>query len=967
MESFPARQSDPAALSQLRLVRERVDMLPDPLSTFVGREGELREITRLLDGTRLLSLTGAGGSGKTRLAIEAAKRVHGRFADGVWWVELAPIESPDLVANAVLTALGERAQSGHGVTAQLVAALADRELLLVFDNCEHLVAECARLASTLLRASPRLRVLATTREALNVPGEVVWPVPTLPHDAAVRLFDERARAVAPNFRITDDNAGAVVEICRRLDGLPLAIELAAARVTALTPAQIAERLDDCFRLLGRTRHASVPRQETLRATIDWSHALLDPAQREVLSRLSVFAGGCTLAAAEAVCVGGDILHADVLVHLCALVDRSLVIAEMFGAETRYRLLETVRQYAAERLEAAGAADVVRRRHAEHFVDVAEKAEAQRFGAHRDTVVAPLRADLDNVRAALRWSTEHDAGLFVRLAFGQGWCYFAWGLWREGRDWLERALALPAGAHRNGARARALSDVAYLASHQADFGRSRQAFEESMEIWEALGNPRQRALAAQMLAQTYLFERSPSSVETALRIAEESEQVLSTAGDWLGACWASATLGGVYAALGDRERGMVAYDRARELAYRVGHPMSVGIGCMGMASLAIAAGDLTRAASLLGEGLAAHRQAPDYMFLAWTIECAAMYAAASGRLAEATRLLGADQMLRRHAGAVISIEMMYPDMFASIVRAAREGIGGAAYDALLDEGRRLDIDGTLALAERVVAMEASERPAAPTTAASEPAVRVVSLGAVRVERHGVPVPLAEWKYAKARELLFLLLLHPEGRTREQIGIALWPDVSAEQLRSNLHPVLHHLRRVLGGPEWIVHEAGVYRFDRTRDYRFDVDVLEERMASATSLRGDREAIVSRLAQLLDLYQGDLLEQDPPAGDWHVDRQGMLRRRYLETLAALGEACMALGRWRDAEDAWRHIIARDNLNESAYRMLMRCCEQLGERREALRIYERLVGVLRDELDAEPDPETVAVLDRIQGALSA
>ena len=273
----------------------------------------------------------------------------------------------------------------------------------------------------------------------------------------------------------------------------------------------------------------------------------------------------------------------------------------------------------------------------------------------------------------------------------------------------------------------------------------------------------------------------------------------------------------------------------------------------------------------------------------------------------------------------------------------------------------------ALAERVVAMEPGERPAATATTASEPAVHVMSLGAVRVERHGIPVPLAEWKYAKARELLFLLLLHPEGRTREQIGVALWPDVSAEQLRSNLHPVLHHLRRVLGGPEWIVHEAGVYRFDRTRDYRFDVDELEALTASATSLGGDREAIVSALAQVLDHYRGDLLEQDPPAGDWHLDRQGMLRRRYLETLAVLGKACMALGSWRDAEDAWRHVIARDNLNETAYRMLMRCCEALGERREALRVYERLVGVLRDELDAEPDAETRAVLDRIQGALSA
>ena len=375
-------------------------------------------------------------------------------------------------------------------------------------------------------------------------------------------------------------------------------------------------------------------------------------------------------------------------------------------------------------------------------------------------------------------------------------------------------------------------------------------------------------------------------------------------------------------------------------------MTVGIGCMGVASLAITMGDLPRAAAFLKEGLAAHRRAPDYMFLAWTIGCAAMYAASSGKLADAARLLGADRMLRRHAGAVIAMETFYPEVHALVVGSARETLGDSTFEALFDEGSRLDAMGSIALAEHVVAPEFATERAEPAVTAVGPALRVVSLGIVRVERHDVPVPLAEWKYAKARELLFLLLLHPEGRTREQIGVALWPEVSADQLRTNLHPVLHHLRRVLGGPEWIVHEAGVYRFDRARDYRFDVDELETLMSSAAAMKSDRDAVTAGLARLIELYQGDFLEQDPPAGDWHLDRQDALRRRYVESLATFGNACMALGMWRDAEDAWRQVIQRDNLDEVAYHMLMRCHEQLGERREALRVNERLAAVLRDEL---------------------
>ena len=959
MESSGARQSTPNAQAPLRLVRDSSESLPDPLSSFIGRETELAEIADRLASNRLVTLTGAGGSGKTRLAIEAARHRNDYVSDGLCWVDLAPVEDPALVGAAVLSALGERVQANRAASNQLVATLADRELLLILDNCEHLVAECARLVTSLLRGVPRLRVLATSREALTVPGEVVWPVPTLPMTTAMQLFEERARAVAPAFRVDDSNREAVSEVCRRLDGLPLAIELAAARISALSPTQIAARLDDCFRLLGGTRRAALPHQQTLRATIEWSYALLPPSERVLLDRLSVFAGGCTLAAAEAVCADDDLPAADVLAHLCALVDRSLVISDSSSAETRYRLLETVRQYGAEQLEATGNADAVRRRHVEYFVRVAEASAAERFGAKRDWIAAGLQPEIDNVRVALRWSAEHESDLFVRLAFGLGWMYFATGLWWEGREWLERALAMPLGQRRDAGRAQALSDLAYLANHQMDMARSRPALEESLAIWDEIGNSRERSMTAIILSQSYVFGGPPEMLPTALRLAEESERTSRSLGHWLGTSWAALTLGGVYGALGDGDRAVAAYDEGRRLAYVAHEPMSVGIGCMGMASIALARGDLARAAALLREGLAGHRQAPEYMFLAWTIECTAMYAAARGRLADAARLLGGDQTLRRKGGATMGIEVTQREVYARIIEGARQALGDAAFEATMQEGRQLDMAGLIAFAEKVVAPD--DENAVPTQV---PSLRVTTLGAVRIDRDGVSVPLSEWKYAKARELLVLLLVHPQGRTREQIGIALWPEVSAEQLRSNLHPVLHHLRRVLGGNEWVMHEGGVYRFDRSRDYAFDAEEMERLVASASRANGDRESTAASIAAAVELYGGDFLEQDPPATDWHLERQDALRRLYHDTLSDLGRLWMELGLWREAEDVWRKVIARDDLNEAAYRELIRCHERLGDRREALRVYERLRTVLRDELDAEPDAETRSLVERLHGA---
>src|SRR5829696_1005005 len=332
--------------------------LPSALSSFVGREKEIAEVRRLLEDTRLLTLTGAGGCGKTRLALAAADELVEKFDEGVWMVDLAPLADPSLVPQAVASTLGVREQPGRSLTETLSGYLGSRKVLLVLDNCEHLVEACAKLAEVLLRSCPELRVLATSREALGITGEVTWLVPSLslpdlrhlpafeslPQYESARLFLERTAAVKPTFVLSEQNAGAVAQICYRLDGIPLAIELAAARRKVLSVEQIAERLEDTFGLLSAGGRTAVPRHRTLHATMDWSHELLPEEERALFRCLSVFAGGFTLEAVESVCAGEDLRSDEVLELLSHLVDKSLVMVREESGEARYRLLETVRQY-----------------------------------------------------------------------------------------------------------------------------------------------------------------------------------------------------------------------------------------------------------------------------------------------------------------------------------------------------------------------------------------------------------------------------------------------------------------------------------------------------------------------------------------------------------------------------------------------------------------------------------------------
>jgi len=370
--------------------------LPIQLTSFIGREREIAEIKELMRSTRLLTLTGAGGCGKTRLALQVAADVVETFRDGVWFVDLVGLSDPTIVPQAVASTLGMREASGRPLLAMLADYLRDRHVLLVLDNCEHLVVACAQLADNLLGACPHLQILATSREAVGIEGEQTFRVPSLSVPdlqrlptlekltdyEAVRLFTERARWSQSAFRVTYQNAEAVARVCVQLDGIPLAIEMAAARVKVLTVEQIATRLNDRFRLLSAGSRTALPRHQTLRATMDSSHDLLPEKERRVLRRASVFAGGWTLEAAEAICAGDGVEASEILDPLTRLVDKSLVIAEPHGGETRYRLLETVRQYGRDRLAESGETAGIRTRHRDWYLEFAELARAET--AHRCT-------------------------------------------------------------------------------------------------------------------------------------------------------------------------------------------------------------------------------------------------------------------------------------------------------------------------------------------------------------------------------------------------------------------------------------------------------------------------------------------------------------------------------------------------------------------------------------------------------
>ncbi|MGD8402467.1 MAG: BTAD domain-containing putative transcriptional regulator [Anaerolineales bacterium] len=488
----------------ISVLAARVTNLPIPISSFVGRKRELVKIKKRIMSTRLLTLTGAGGSGKTRLAIHATMDLIDSFVDGVWWVEFAPLTDPSLVPNAVAKALGIEPRSDRDLTETLAQYLRDKKLLLVLDNCEHLIESCAQLTEYLLTSCTDLKILSTSREALGLTGENVWQVPTLSlpdvqsitlvdllmQYEGINLFVDRAHAVRRNFSLNEKNASTVAQVCQRLDGIPLAIELAAARVKTVSVEQISERLDDRFQLLTATNRTANLRHQTLRAAIDWSYELLSESESQLFCRLSIFLGGWTLEAGEAVCSGDGIEQEEILELLTHLVNKSLVTVTVEGQ--RYGMLETIRQYAKEKLKETGLEDWITKRHFDHFLRFAETADEKIRGPEQLAWREWLEEEHDNLTAALErtLSVPAKADIGGRLASALCWYWYSVGDFIQIKYWLERALHQTAHLGFTTTRAKVLfSSGAYSAMRVRwlNPGEACSVLEESRKVWHELGS------------------------------------------------------------------------------------------------------------------------------------------------------------------------------------------------------------------------------------------------------------------------------------------------------------------------------------------------------------------------------------------------------------------------------------------------------------------------------------------------
>jgi predicted ATPase/DNA-binding SARP family transcriptional activator/DNA-binding CsgD family transcriptional regulator len=741
--------------------------LSEPRTSFVGREREMLEIKRALSATRLLTLTGTGGSGKTRLALEVARDLVGSYADGVWLIELAPLSEPELVIQEVAGTLGVQERPSLHLLESLLDTLGGKEMLLLLDNCEQLIDAAAHLTSSLLDSCPRMRVLATSREHLGVIGESIWLVPSLSIPGAqqiptveelegyesARLFADRASMRHPDFELTPDNAQAVAQICARLEGIPLAIELAAARVGLLSAEQIADRLGHSPKLLTGGERTADPHHHTLRATLDWSYELLGGTEQALFRRLSAFAGGFTPEAAESVGAGGSIDEEDILELLSVLVDKSLVVVEeSWERGARFRLLEPVRQYAWEKLRSSEEeSDAILRRHAAFFLALAEEAEPELKGPRQVDWLDRLETEHDNLRAALSWSLGRGSDLGPRIASALSLFWYTRGNLSEGRTYLEAVAR--SGVAPATVRAKALDGLGWIAEPQGDYERARTAYEESLKLYRrfgdktgvanALGDLGSLALdqgdyeqATSLLEESLTLHRELGSREDVIGILDSLGVLASAKGDQeqsiaflseavamsrgTGNVRRTATslgnLGFTTLVHGEPEKATALLDESLALFREIGDSSNIAISLMISALAALTQGDHGRVQALGAESLKLLQKAQDTQHIADCLGIMASAAGAQGSAKRAARLCGAAEALREEIGVTLQAEVrMVLDPYLAT---ARSSLGEVAWRTTLVEGRAMTpeqaIEYSLDIGEPLLPPPATHRSGESTT-------------------------------------------------------------------------------------------------------------------------------------------------------------------------------------------------------------------------------------------------------------
>jgi predicted ATPase/DNA-binding CsgD family transcriptional regulator/Tfp pilus assembly protein PilF len=679
--------------------------LPTQLSSFIGRVQDSGAVARLLAASRLVTLTGAGGCGKTRLATHVAHAIGERFTDGVWYSTLAPLSDPALVARTVATVLGLPEQPGRPLIDTLTEYLLPKQCLLVLDNCEHLIDACAHLATALLQACTQLRILATSREPLNVDGEYIWIVPSLSVPAAagpvshlqqfdaVRLFCERATAASSTFELTSQNGASVAHICRRLDGIPLAIELAAVRLKILSAEQIAARLDNAMRLLSEGKRGAPPRHQTLRATLDWSYTLLSAEEQSLCRRLSVFAGGFSLDAAETVCLveneRAEGLGRDNVVDLLShLVDKSLVLVSLqsaFEQTARYRLLETVRQYGHERLRHAGELTTLQRNHTRYYLALAEVEWPGLVGVQQTDWLSQMQAEQDNLRAALAWShsPEGDPALGLRLAAALCWFWWTHGHHSEAQQWLQRALATGPGSPTL-ARARALGWAGIFGvGSQGNVEQAAALLRESLALSQQLHDLGEMSWALVNLARVAEYEGDSAQ---AAQLAEQGVSLSRALGDPWYVAQALERLGETVRLQGDYAHARAIYEESLALSHAHGDKRNAATVLHNLGHVALQQGALQRAAAEFADSLALAQEISDERRIVMCLEGVAGVAARAGLLEQAASLFGAAQALRSRLG--IPFEAADRVVYHQYATSVRARLGNTVSDTRWSEGEQM---------------------------------------------------------------------------------------------------------------------------------------------------------------------------------------------------------------------------------------------------------------------------------------